>query len=112
MTISDMTIFRMTSILVSRFLLDLQAVNQKSLKLAREDPLYSSMMDDSSEDDGRGVGSLVLAGFDVVGSLGASLAPGVHVSSLLGDAESGEDDLERDVPEQSMCVDNDSVRPV
>ena len=101
----------MTSILISRFLLDLQAVNQKSLNLAWDDTLHSSRMDDG-EDSGRGVGSLVFAGFDVVGSLGASLAPGVHVSSLLGDAESGEDDLERDVPEQSMCVDNDSVRPV
>ena len=86
-------------------------MNQKSLNLAWDDTLHSSRMDDG-EDSGRGVGSLVFAGFDVVGSLGASLAPSVHISSLLGDAESGEDALERDVPEQSMCVDNDSVRPV
>ena len=82
---------RMTSILVSRFLLDLQAANQKSLKLARDDPLYSSRMGDS-EDNGQGVGSLVFAGFDVVGSLGASLAPSEHASDGVDDEEFGEAD--------------------
>ena len=83
---SDMITVRMTAILVSRFLLDLQAANQKSLKVARDDPLYSSRMDDS-EDNGRAVGSLVFAGFDVVGSLGASLAPSEHASDCVEDAE-------------------------
>ena len=89
----DMIIIRMTAILVSRFLLDLQAASQKSLKLARDDPLYSSRMGDS-EDNGRGVGSLEFAGFDVVGSLGASLNPSEHASDRVEDAEIIEDDLE------------------
>ena len=88
---SDTIIVRVTSILVSRFLLDLQAANQKSLKLARDDPLYSSGMGDS-EDNGRGVGSLVFAGFDVVGSLGASLAPSEHASDGMDDEEFGKAD--------------------
>ena len=88
---SDMIIVRMTSILVSRFLLDLQAASQKSLKLARDDPLYSSRMGDS-EDNERGVGSLVFAGFDVVGSLGASLAPSEHASDGMDDGEFREAD--------------------
>ena len=88
---SDMIIIRMTSILVSRFLLDLQVANQKSLKLARDDPLYSSGMGDS-EDNGRGVDSLVFAGFDVVGSLGASLAHSEHASDGMDDEEFREAD--------------------
>ena len=88
---SDMTIFRMTSILVSRFLLDLQAASQKSLKLARDDPLYSSGMG-GSEDNGWGVGSLVFAGFDVVGPFGASLAPSEHGSDGMTDGEFREAD--------------------
>ena len=80
---------RMTAILVSRFLLDLQAASQNSLKLARDDPLYSSMMDDSEDNGPRGVGSLVFAGFDVVGSLGASLAPNEHASDGMDDEEFG-----------------------
>ena len=91
MTISDMTIFRMTSILVSRFLLDLQAASQKSLKVALDDPLYSSRMGDS-EDNERGVDSLVFAGFDVVGSLGAALAPSEHGSDGMTDGEFREAD--------------------
>ena len=83
-----MIIVRMAAILVSRFLLDLQAANQKSLKLARDDPLYSSRIGDS-EDNGQGVGSLVFAGFDVVGSLGASLAPSEHASDGVDDEEFG-----------------------
>ena len=81
---SDMIIVRMTAILVSRFLLDLQAASERSLKLARDDPLYSSRMVDS-EDNGQGVGPLVFAGFDVVGSLGASLAPSDHASDGMED---------------------------
>ena len=87
----DIIIIRMTAILVSRFLLDLQAANQKSLKLARDDPLYSSRMGDS-EDNGQGVGSLVFAGFDVVGSLGAALAPSEHASDGMDDEEIREAD--------------------
>ena len=83
---SDMSMVRMTSILVSRFLLDLQAVSQKSLKLARDDPLYSSRLD-GSENNARGAGSLVFAGFDVVGSLGASLSPSEHASDGMDDEE-------------------------
>ena len=82
----------MTAMLVSRFLLDLQAVNQKSLKLARDDPLHSSGMD-NSDVDGRGIGSLDSVRFDVVGSLGASLAPCEHASDCLGNGEISEDDL-------------------
>ena len=88
---SNMITVRMTAILVSRFLLDLQAASQKSLKLARDDPLYSSRMGDS-EDNGRGAGSLVFAGFDVVGSLGASLAPSGHASDGMDDEEFREAD--------------------
>ena len=81
---SDMIIVRMTAILVSRFLLDLQAANQKSLKVAQDDPLYSSRMGDN-EDNGQGVGPLFFAGFDVVGSLGASLALSEHASDGMED---------------------------
>ena len=77
---------RFTAILVSRFLLDLQAVNQKSLRVARDDPLHSSRMD-ASNDSRLGANSLVFAGFDVVGSLGASLAPSEHASDCVEDAE-------------------------
>ena len=87
----DIIIIRMTAILVSRFLLDLQAASQNSLKLARDDPLYSSRIGDS-EDNGQGVGSLVFAGFDVVGSLGASLSPSEHASDGMDDEEFGEAD--------------------
>ena len=83
-----MITIRITAILVSRFLLDLQAASERSLKLARDDPLYSSRMGDS-EDNGQGVGSLVFAGFDVVGSLGASLAPSEHASDGMEDEEFG-----------------------
>ena len=82
----------MTAILVSRFRLDLQAVNQKPLKLGRDDPLHSSHMD-ASEHSGRDVGSLVFRRFDVVGSLGASLAPSEH-GEVTGGAGFGEDELE------------------
>ena len=53
---------RITAVLVSRFLLDLQAANQRSLKLNTDDPLHFS----SGSDDG--TGSLTFA--RVVGSLG------------------------------------------
>ena len=90
--LSDAINDRVTAMLVSRFQLDLQAVAQKSLKLARDDPLHSSRME-SREDNGR-VGSLVFTGFDVVGSLGASLNPSEHASDRVEDAEIIEDDLE------------------
>ena len=107
---SDTITVRMTAILVSRFLLDIQAANQKSLKLARDDPLYSSRMDDS-EDNGRGVGSLVFAGFDVVGSLGASLAPSEHASNgHVDDEEFGEtDNLEEPTQEDTAPGERDAA---
>ena len=106
---SDMTIFRMTAILVSRFLLDLQAASQKSLKLARDDPLYSSRMGDS-EDNGRGVGSLVFAGFDVVGPLGASLAPNEHASDGMDDEEfKGADDSGEPIEEDTAQGERDAA---
>ena len=109
-THSDMIIIRMTAILVSRFLLDLQAASQNSLKLARDDPLYSSRMGDS-EDNGRGVGSLVFAGFDVVGSLGASLAPSEHASDgHVNDEEFGEtDSLEEPTQEDTAPGERDAA---
>ena len=105
---SDMIIIRMTALLVSRFLLDLQAANQKSLKLARDDPLYSSRMDDS-EDNGRRTGSLVFAGFDVVGSLGTSLAPSEHTSDGMEDGEFGEaDNLEEPIEDDTALRERDA----
>ena len=97
----DIIIVRMTALLVSRFLLDLQAASQKSLKLARDDPLYSSRMD-GSENSARGTGSLVFAGFDVVGSLGASLAPSE-------DEEFGEtDNLEEPIEDDTALRERDA----
>ena len=72
---------RFTAILISRVLLNLQAVNQKQLRLARDDPLHSSRMY-SSEDNGPGAYLLAFSRFDVVGSLGASLAVSKHPDDL------------------------------
>ncbi|KAH9919748.1 uncharacterized protein BXZ73DRAFT_80267 [Epithele typhae] len=57
----------LTTILVSRFLLDLQEAHQRTVKLASEDPLHSSASDFQV-----GIGSLRLAA-DAMGSIGADL---------------------------------------
>ena len=82
--LSDVIIVRLTAILISRFLLNLQAADQNSFKLAQDSSLYASRMADS-EDSERGVGSLVFAGFDAVGSLGVSrLASREYAGSCFG----------------------------
>ena len=68
----------MTTVLVSRFLLDLQASNQRALKLDSRDPLYLSDAQPQSQ-------SLVFARV-VLGSLGGSILRGVE------DAESEHDE--------------------
>ena len=81
---------RLTAILVSRFLLDLQAANQSSLNLARDDGLCDS----DNSDEVRSVGSVIFAGFNV-GSLGSSLSRGELGS--FGDLEMDDDRTEGNV---------------
>ena len=90
----------MTAILISRFLLNLQAVNQSSLKLARDDPLYSSQMNTGAGGE-QGLGSLVFSGFDMVGSLGESIALGEHAWAGDGEIREG-DSVERGVENASV----------
>ena len=83
--------FSLTAILVSRFLIDLQAANQRVLRLDEDDPLYTSK-DDTSDGQGAIAGpdvSLVFAKFDVVGSIGCVLEP--EQSALSGTMDLGED---------------------
>ena len=83
---------RLTAILVSRFLLDLQAVNRKSIQVSS----HLSSSESSGDDPAFGSDSLVFAGFDVVGSLGSSLARGEHAS--FGGLTLDEDEEEKAEP--------------
>ena len=73
-----MNFIRFTAILVSRFLLDLQAASHNSLKLAENGDTSSTALD--SEDGVRSAGTVIFADFNVVGSLGSSLSRGEHGS--------------------------------
>ncbi|KAH9919786.1 uncharacterized protein BXZ73DRAFT_80301 [Epithele typhae] len=58
----------LTTVLVSRFLLDLQEAHQRTIKLGSDDPLHSSAASESQV----GIGSLRFA-VDAMGSIGADL---------------------------------------
>ncbi|TFK84135.1 hypothetical protein K466DRAFT_589157 [Polyporus arcularius HHB13444] len=78
-TLSLISLFsnQVEAVLVSHFLLDLQAANRRTLKLSRDDPLnFTTTWTDSG-----GNGSLNFA--RVIGSLGSSIAP----SSSEGDTD-------------------------
>ncbi|PIL24638.1 hypothetical protein GSI_12522 [Ganoderma sinense ZZ0214-1] len=81
--ISNISIFedQITAVLVSRFLLDLQTANQRSVKLNSNDPLHLST---GSFNDGGG--SVAFA--RIVGSLGEGFIGPV---SLLSDPDDGDD---------------------
>ena len=71
MVVSAQTsLLRATAILISRFLIDLQAVNQRSLRVGRDDPLYTS---ETAELTQPGTASLVISRFDFIGSIGGVL---------------------------------------
>ena len=67
---AQISLLRATAILISRFLIDLQAVNQRSLRVGRDDPLYTS---ETAELTQPGTASLVVARFDFIGSIGGVL---------------------------------------
>ena len=69
----------LTAILVSRFLIDLQAANQRTVRIFRDDNMFLSGIDGEDSEDCTTT-TLSFAGFDVVGSLGTQLKPGEHAS--------------------------------
>lgn len=73
--------------LVSRFLLDLQTANQRSLKLSSNDPLHLSTGGFDCDFDGGG--SVAFARIDIVGSLGEGF---VGPGSLVCDPDPDDDD--------------------
>ena len=65
---------RLTAVLVSRFLLDLQAANQYALQLGFDDASSSGLGGASA------AASLIFARIDAVGSIGAALPVGQFAS--------------------------------
>ena len=68
----------MTTVLVSRFLLDLQASNQRALKLDSRDPLYLSAGAGGDGDAHSQSQSQSLVFARVVGSLASSVSSGEY----------------------------------
>ena len=79
---------RLSAVLVSRFLLDLQAANQHALQLGFDDPSSSGLGSASA------AASLIFARIDAVGSIGAALPVGEFASwGSSVDTEEAEDKL-------------------
>ena len=75
-------VLSVTTVLVSRFLLDLQASNQRALKVGTDDPLY---MGSTLSSAGR-QGSVVFA--RVVGSLGSAVSSSIEYGTEVDDEDS------------------------
>ena len=68
---------RFTAVIVSRFLLNLQAASERIVKLDRDDPLHTVTR--QGEDWAPGFTPVAFAHFDVVGSVGSSIVMGDYV---------------------------------
>ena len=69
----------LTAILVSRFLIDLQAANRRTVRFSWGDNMFPSGLT-SDDSENQSTSTLSFARFDVVGSLAFRLEPGEHAS--------------------------------
>ena len=101
-----------TSVLTSRFLLDLQAAYRRTLISSASSTTHShewrgasaSTLRADSESGARTLGPLVFAGFDVVGSIGSAHSrKGTDGGEEIGDADESREREERE-PDEEGCA--------